>query len=306
MGAPLAVWQRELGDSFDAVEPLLVVTDRLAERVPGARSDLPMRRVVDYRDGRFAAICDEEMSPRLDLMREQVVMRRVAEVKLRSALARALSLSLSNDAVTSIPGLLRIGTWEPTPAVSRPVLLAVASTATHLVDLIHRAMDATPGRLVLLTLTRARWSSQSETAAQSTRVTLIALDEVLEWHNGRWLLTPRWRDHLPSRDTGDEPIDPALRVDESTFTIWYGEKSCPMGNTVGFRAIRRLARRPGAYVSVEDLLDDAWGARRTSGAVQKAMTGIRKQFHKHGLHELEIDGEQDGHYALKISVQGKR
>lgn len=198
MGAPLAVWERELGDSYPAVEPLLVVTDQIAGRYPGARTDLPMMRVVDYRDGRFAAVCDEEMSPRLELSREQVVMRRVDEALLRSTLCRALSLLETHDPVSPLPGLLRVGTWQSTPSDQRPALVAVASHAALLPDLIIRAMTSTRGRLVLLTPTRVRWSSQSEAVADPDRVSLIALDEVLEWCDGQWVPSAAWRAHFPA------------------------------------------------------------------------------------------------------------
>lgn len=206
MGAPLAVWQRELGDSYPAVEPLLMATDRIAGRYPGARSDLPMMRVVDYRDGRFAAVCDEEMSPRLELTREQVVMRRVDETLLRSTLCRSLSLMLTRDPVSPLPGLLRIGTWQSTPSDQRPAFVAVASDAVHLVELILLAMTSTRGPLVLLTPTRVRWSSQSESVADPDRVSLIALDEVLEWCDGQWFLSTAGRSHFSASATLVESV----------------------------------------------------------------------------------------------------
>lgn len=201
MGAPLAVWQRELGDSYPAVEPLLVATDCIASRYPGARTDLPMMRVVDYRDGRFAAVCDEEMSPRLELSREQVVMRRVDEAMLRFTLCRSLSLITTRDPVSPLPGLLRVGTWQSAPTDQRPVFVAVATHATHLTELMIRATTSTRGQLVLLTPTRIRWSSQSEAVADPDRVSLIALDEVLEWHDGQWAPGAAWKAHVPTAAT---------------------------------------------------------------------------------------------------------
>jgi hypothetical protein len=165
-----------------------------------------MMRVIDYRDGRFAAVCDEEMSPRLELTREQVVMRRVDETKLRSMLCRALSLITTRDPVTTVPGLLRVGTWQSMPSDQRPVLLAVASHAAHLVELILQAVTSTRGTLVLLTPTRARWSSRSEEVADPDRVLLIALDEVLEWRNGQWTSGSAWKAHFPAAATLVESV----------------------------------------------------------------------------------------------------
>jgi len=308
LGAPLTIWQRELGDSFEAVEPLLAVSDRLAQRMPGARTDLPMMRVIDYRDGRFAAVCDEEMSPTVELTREQVILRRVDETKLRPMLCKALSLVESRDEISRLPGLLRVGTWQSSQSDQRPVILAVASSAVHLVELVLEAMTGTRGSIVLLTPTRARWSSRSESALDPDRVTLVPLDEVMEWGGGAWRRSPALEHYLAAPPKADSSAaDEWFRVDAGTFTVWCGDRSCPLGNTVGFRAISRLARRPGFYISNEQLLEDAWdGASRSKSAVQKTMSGLRRLLEQHEMHGVTIDGSQPGHYALKISADGKR
>lgn len=308
LGAPLAVWQRELGDSFNAVAPLLAVTNQIAQRMPGVRTDLPMMRVVDYRDGRFAAVCDEEMSPTTELTREQVVLHRVNETRMRRMLCKALSLIETHDDVSPLPGLLRIGTLQSSPLDPRPVILAVASSAAHLVELLLDATARTPGQMVLLTPTRARWSTRSEVVLDADRIIIVPLDEGMEWGDGSWRASAAWERYIggaPPSAPGESGS--ALRIDPGTFTVWYGDKSCQLGNTIGFRALTRLARRPGVYISIERLLDDAWeGAIRSKSAVQKTISGLRKQLEKHGLHEVVIDGSQQGHYALKISENGKR
>ncbi len=161
---------------------------------------------------------------------------------------------------------------------------------------------------MLLTPTRARWSSRSEASLDPDRVTLVPLDEVMEWGDGAWRRSPALEHYLaaaPPRDAGRP--DAWFRVDTGTFTVWCGEKSCPLGNTVGFRAISRLARIPGIYIPIHRLLDDVWdGDVRSKSAVQKTMSGLRRLLKEHGLHEVTIDGSQSGHYALKISADGTR
>lgn len=101
--------------------------------------------------------------------------------------------------------------------------------------------------------------------------------------------------------------DLSFRIDPDTFSVWNGGKQCQLGNTIEFRAISRLARRPEVYVSIEKLLDDAWeGDMRTKGAVQKTISNLRRRFRESELDGVEIDGAQRGHYALKISETGKR
>jgi len=223
-------------------------------------------------------------------------------------LCKALSLVESRDEISRLPGLLRVGTWQSSPSDQRPVILAVASSAVHLVELVLEAMTGTRGSIVLLTPTRARWSSRSEAALDPDRVTLVPLDEVLDWSNEGWRSSDAWNQYVDSTTLSapDEP-DSSFRIETGTFTVWKDGTSCPLGNTVGFRVMRQLARRPGFYVSTQDLLDDAWdGAMRSKSAVQKTISGLRKQLEQHGLNGLTIDGSQQGHYALEISASGKR
>lgn len=110
----------------------------------------------------------------------------------------------------------------------------------------------------------------------------------------------------PSDQAQQEAVDLSFRVDEGTFSVWNGGKSCSLGNTMEFRAIKRLARRPGHYVAVQALVDDAWGgAIRTNGAVQKTISNVRRRLREDGVQGIEIDGRQRGHYALQISAPGK-
>jgi hypothetical protein len=223
-------------------------------------------------------------------------------------LCAALDLVPTADPVTPLPGLLRVGTLRSTISESKAVLLAVSPTAAHLVEQLVHAKSSTPGAMVIVTPTQAQWSSLSELAIDRDRVSMAALDEVLEWRDGRWQSSSGWRAIHPCGAAAPESEHlSVLRIDAERFQVCYGDKSCPLGNTIGFRAIRRLALRPGTYVSVSDLLDEAWGgAVRSDGVVQKAMTGLRKKLLKHGLHEITIDGTQSGHYALQISEKGKR
>ena len=101
-------------------------------------------------------------------------------------------------------------------------------------------------------------------------------------------------------------VDPSFRVDDETFKVWNGGEACYLGNTIEFRAIQRLARRPGQYLKVDVLRDSAWdGAIVTKNAVQKTMSNIRRKLQTAGVEGVTIDGSQRDHYALKISACGK-
>jgi len=192
MGAPTAVWQREAGDAFGCIETLLAPTGRLAERWPGAHAGQPSRRVVDYGDGRAAAICDQELSPPESLTPADRAMLRVDERRLRKLLAECFELRISRDDVPVLPGVMRIGDWVPKPAARFPVLLAVASTPGHLAELVVRVLDGYSKPEIVLTPTRAMWSERSDALAEPKRITMVALEEVMDLSDGQLRASSGW------------------------------------------------------------------------------------------------------------------
>ena len=195
-GAPSAVWQRESGTAFSVIEPVLTRTDRLAERWPGARPGHPSRRVVDYGDGRAAAICDQQLSPPLPLSLDDRVLFRADERKLRKILAGCFDLAISRDDIPCLPGVMRVGDWKPKPAAQYPVSLAVPSSPAHLAELIVGATAVSLHPMIMLTPTRAMWSERSERVAEPEKVTLIPLEEVMEIEDGMLAASAGWDEAL--------------------------------------------------------------------------------------------------------------
>lgn len=98
------------------------------------------------------------------------------------------------------------------------------------------------------------------------------------------------------------PTQEKPTADEGTFeAVWKGTQ-CFLGNTMEFKVFAHLCRRPGFYFTVKNLLDDVWGDDRvvSDGTVQKTISNLRKKLKAAGMDGLEIDGSQQGTYALKI------
>jgi hypothetical protein len=93
-------------------------------------------------------------------------------------------------------------------------------------------------------------------------------------------------------------------TDPALFTVRFHGKACFLGNTLPFKLISRLAKRPFSYVTYEDLLAEVWEGRRSDSAVRSVVKVLRKKLRKAGLHEIAdaIDGSVAGHYALRIST----
>ncbi|MBN9518492.1 hypothetical protein J0H58_08235 [bacterium] len=61
-------------------------------------------------------------------------------------------------------------------------------------------------------------------------------------------------------------------LDDARLTVTFRGRDCYLGATLPFRILARLARRPNAYVTHDDLLADAWdGAVRSDGAIRSAV-----------------------------------
>lgn len=190
-GATLEVWRDACGDEFGAVEPLLVPTDGLASTWPGRLPSRPERRVIRVDEFRFRAVCDEGFSESIDLSREQVVLHRADERKLRSSLCAALELTVSRDELTPLPGLLRIGQWRYSQAAGCAVWIACAASPADLAESLRRASSDGRPSIVLL-FTRSAWTEQAERAAPADRVLVVAFDEVLDAADGGWRASDGW------------------------------------------------------------------------------------------------------------------
>ncbi len=104
--------------------------------------------------------------------------------------------------------------------------------------------------------------------------------------------------------SGDANVE--FRIDRDHFCVWHRGCRCPLGNTIEFRTIERLGKRPGAYLSVDTLMKDVWEDEvRSRGAVQKTISNLRRKLRDAQLTEVCLDGSQRGHYRLQISEDGK-
>jgi DNA-binding response OmpR family regulator len=124
------------------------------------------------------------------------------------------------------------------------------------------------------------------------------MEQALELLNEELALDPFtfWYTHKPKR-RADVPA-----VDHELFTVTFRGRTCFLGNTLPFRFISRLARRPNVYVANEDLLSDVWQGVRSDDATRGVVKRLRGALRRAGMAELAeaIDGTTTGHYALKL------
>ncbi len=108
----------------------------------------------------------------------------------------------------------------------------------------------------------------------------------------------------PGTPSGNGSTRPSI-IDGATFSVRWANRSCHLGNTVSFRLLERLARRPNHFISYEALLDleELWDRETSDEAVRSAVKILRRKLNAAGMEDVAdaIDGSTPRHYALKLN-----
>ena len=99
------------------------------------------------------------------------------------------------------------------------------------------------------------------------------------------------RDSIPEPADADRPV-----ADRTLLSVRWRGKTCFLGNTLPFRLLDRLARRPNQYFSYEQLLDDVWEGPRSFSAIRSVVKVLRRKLVEAGMDDLAntIDGTVSG------------
>lgn len=153
---------------------------------------------------------------------------------------------------------------------------------------------------------RAQIQQSLRSLADSYKITM----ELME-HTFELLCEELELDPLTYLRTRPAPPPPTTHVGKHGFTIdpaflsvAFRGKVCFLGDTLCFKLISFLARRPNAYFPYETLLADVWdGVVRSDSAVRSVVKILRTRLREAGLPDLAdaIDGTVRRHYALKLA-----
>ena len=91
-------------------------------------------------------------------------------------------------------------------------------------------------------------------------------------------------------------------VDYDHLQVMYQGKTCFLGNTLPFRFLARLVRRPNRFFTYEELQQDVWEGPRSDAAIRSVVKRLRQSLRRQGMPELAeaIDGSMAGRYRLRI------
>lgn len=185
-------WERRCGDGYAAVRPLLRATGASASIYPPPVAGRPPMRVVQHGDGSIVAICDEKRSERLALTKDDAAVYAVDLAALRGRACEALQVRTARDRLEPLPGVLRVGTWEPKPSVRVPVVLLVARDKHAFGIALHEVMLAGPKPMIVLTPTRDLWHDGVLALAEEQKVMLAPACELITARGGGWAASEAW------------------------------------------------------------------------------------------------------------------
>jgi hypothetical protein len=94
---------------------------------------------------------------------------------------------------------------------------------------------------------------------------------------------------------------PQLTLDAATFEARLGSNACFLGNTMEWRLLARLNRRPGAFVSIDSLRDEVWeDSPAEKYTIQRTASNLRRKLRDSGMAEVVIDGSQKDYYRVLV------
>ncbi len=106
----------------------------------------------------------------------------------------------------------------------------------------------------------------------------------------------------PQVHTAISPALPSDRpvIDRAMLSVLFHGRSCFLGNTLPFRLLDRLLRRPNQFVSYEQLQDDVWNSLPSPESIRSVVKELRRKLRRAGMDGLAdaIDGKVARHYSL--------
>ena len=95
----------------------------------------------------------------------------------------------------------------------------------------------------------------------------------------------------------DRPV-----IDRAMLSVLFQGRSCFLGNTLPFRLLDRLLRRPNQFVSYEQLQDDVWNSMPSPESIRSVVKELRRKLRCAGMDGLAnaIDGKVARHYSLTL------
>lgn len=236
-----AWWAHSCGDDFPVIRPYLIPTDVFGHRYPCPRyprdHECP-RRIIDYGDGEFAAICrhSHQFCERIPLAPKDALIHTIDMAKFGGALAPALKIRPQK--LRDFGGLREIGVSIAPATRNCPVFLAIVTSADQLQRSLHELLLSHPTPFLLLAPTSRFLTADHLRLLDRHKSHFISLEEAIGVDgDGRFVpLQPAGEEEATATPVADRPaavkahharhgatdadIYRAARVHKSDFYKW--------------------------------------------------------------------------------------
>ncbi|MCC7157659.1 MAG: hypothetical protein IT161_23975 [Bryobacterales bacterium] len=175
-----AFWELYCGPHFDLIRPHLRATDTVAGLYPcphHSAGHCP-RRIVEYGDGQYAAICRDphKVCPDVTLEPRDVVVHELGLAGFTQALATPLGIR-GQTPVARGDGTWAVGISARPDSRGQPVFLIVLPTAARFRAAVERLLFDVPGPFVIVAPTGSHRSVEVQEHVQRRGLRFLALDE---------------------------------------------------------------------------------------------------------------------------------
>jgi hypothetical protein len=254
-----AWWEHSCGDEFPVIRPYLIPTDVFGHRYPCPRyprdHECP-RRIVDYGEGEFAAICrhSHQFCERIPLAPKDALIHAIDMAKFAGALAPALKIRPQK--LREFSGL------SVAPATRNcPVFLAIVTSADQLQRSLHELLLSHPTPFFLLAPTsrfltadhirlldrhKSRFASLEETVGVDGGGRFVPLQPASEEEPAPTPVADRQSEvsaYHERQGATDADIYRAARVHKSDFYKWLAGKLSDKSSKS--KRIEEVLRTPG-------------------------------------------------------------
>lgn len=177
-----AFWECHCGADVELLRPHLRVTDLEEGSYPCPRPGWPYcpRRIVDYGDGQYAALCRDPhgLCERIELTRKDVLVQELDLAAFTRALATPLGIHWQTPRERH-DGIFAIGLSTRRETRAQPVFLAILPDRARFRASVQQLLLGQSGPLVLMTPTSRHHTVEVQELLQRRGIALTTLDEQL-------------------------------------------------------------------------------------------------------------------------------
>jgi len=175
-----AFWEAYCGPDIDVIRPHLRVTDTEGALYPCPKQRVGYcpRRIVDYGDGEFAALCRDpyQICERVPLTQRDVLLQELEVASFAKMLAGPLGIRWQGP-VSRGDGTWGIGLSDRRDTRTRPVFLMLLPETGRFVAVLHRLLVNVSGPFVLVAPTSRHRTMEVQEMLHARGVSFLSLEE---------------------------------------------------------------------------------------------------------------------------------